>query len=193
MTLLFHYTFHIVSHYSAFCIARRAFKMKNLSSQNSRSFTARIMFYLTLNMILNSNPMQSRYLPKHHKNYRVTVENIKDNIELCKKLGGVIRCNSSSCRCTRLLFDFTIDSQVNKSRTNPDKRKNKTANMEIVTTKIKKENSEFTKNSETDKNSNNYNQAFSAEKTDHRRRSSSRMETNLISRSHHKKHSKSRN
>ena len=91
--------------------------MKN----HSRNIIYLAIFYLALaqNTI---TLIESRYLPKSHKSYRLSIENIKDNIKLCNKLGGEIRCTQTSCRCTRTLFNFSI-KELNNSIA---KRKNKT-------------------------------------------------------------------
>merc|ERR1711893_517198 len=91
--------------------------MKN----HSRNIIYLAIFYLALaqNTI---TLIESRYLPKSHKSYRLSIENIKDNIKLCNKLGGEIRCTQTSCRCTRTLFNFSIE-ELNNSIA---KRKNKT-------------------------------------------------------------------
>ena len=102
--------------------------MKNHSrrTKTTKSFSQNIIylttliFYLLLSNIIPTT--QPRYLPKSHKNYRLSIENLKDNIKLCNKLGGEIRCTQTSCRCTRTLFNFSI-KELNNSIA---KRKNKT-------------------------------------------------------------------
>lgn len=178
--------------------------MKNLSSQKSLStlftktqsqnLSLSLLHFLTIYLVLFCQTSLGRYLPRHHKNYRVTIENIKQNIELCKSLGGMIRCSHSNCRCTKLIFNFSIASleHPENGTQNPDKTKNKTAKLEEIRNSGNPDsyrNSDSSRkrkysSSESPKLPNN---AFSADFSEFKSRDYDSLMDELVNRSHHRK------